>query len=212
MNAPHLIRMALVSLGVFPVTYAVIHEDGRIARNRGQGIYRDGSSFVSQVESNQIKSSQVQSSQILQQQWQITLTSQRHTRNRRVHIRMTTRNQKSRLKVRDSLRLWHTKSLTKITTGPLKYIGDPLGKGLGTVLSPVGAGLGKVTGPVGNALGGITKPALGPLLGKKEEKAEVLGGDNKDSYVHGKTSLGGHLQTGENPLGLNETGSNEFAD
>ncbi|QDS70184.1 hypothetical protein FKW77_006401 [Venturia effusa] len=95
--------------------------------------------------------------------------------------------------------------------GPLKYIGDPLGKGLGTVLSPVGAGLGKVTGPLGNAVGGITKPALGPLLGEKEEKAEVLGGDNKDSYVHGKTTLGGHLQTGENPLGLNETGSNEFA-
>lgn len=96
-------------------------------------------------------------------------------------------------------------------TGPLKYVGDPLGKGLGTVLSPVGAGLGKVTGPLGNAVGGITKPALGPFLGKKEEKAEVLGGDNKDSYVHGKISLGGHLQTGENPLGLNETGSNEFA-
>jgi hypothetical protein len=102
--------------------------------------------------------------------------------------------------------------LTDTTAGPLKYIGDPLGKGLGTVLSPVGAGLGKVTGPLGNAVGGITKPALGPLLGEKEEKAEVLGGDNKDSYVHGKTTLGGHLQTGENPLGLNETGSNEFAD
>jgi hypothetical protein len=97
-------------------------------------------------------------------------------------------------------------------SGPLHHIGDPLGEGLGTVLKPVGAGLGFITKPLGDTLGGVTKPALGPLMGHKEEKAEVLGGDNKDSYVHGKDTVGGHLQTGENPLGLNQTGSDKFRD
>lgn len=102
--------------------------------------------------------------------------------------------------------------LTNTTTGPLKYIGDPLGAGLGAVLKPVGAGLGFVTKPLGDTLGGATKPALGPLMGKQEEKMEALGGENKDSYIHGKTTTGGHVQSGENPLGLNQTGSDEFRD
>lgn len=55
-------------------------------------------------------------------------------------------------------------------------------------------------------VGGITKPVLGPLAGKQEEKMEVIGGENKDSYAHGKDKLGGRLQTGENPLGLDDTG------
>ena len=63
-----------------------------------------------------------------------------------------------------------------------------------------------LTKPVASAVGGITRPILGPVVGKKEEKAEVLGGDNKDSYEHGKDSLGGRLQTGDNPLGLDESG------
>ena len=67
-----------------------------------------------------------------------------------------------------------------------------------------------MTGKIGDTLGGATKPALGPILGTKDEKAEVLGGDNKDSFVHGKDTVGGHLQTGENPLGLNTTGSDKF--
>jgi hypothetical protein len=64
--------------------------------------------------------------------------------------------------------------------------------------------------PLTNAVGGITKPALGPVAGTKEEKAEVIGGDNKDSYEHGKDSLGGQLQTGDNPLGLDQTGKFGF--
>jgi hypothetical protein len=55
-------------------------------------------------------------------------------------------------------------------------------------------------------VGGITKPVLGPIAGTKDEKAEVLGGNNLDSYERGKQSLGGNLQTGDNPLGLDQTG------
>jgi len=89
---------------------------------------------------------------------------------------------------------------------PIAPVGDALGKGLGTVLSPVGAVVGTITKPVGNAVGGITKPVLGPVTGTQEEKAEVLGGGNKDSYEQGKQSLGGGVQSGENPLGLDQTG------
>jgi hypothetical protein len=89
---------------------------------------------------------------------------------------------------------------------------DPIGKGLGTVLSPVGYGVNTVVAPLTNAVGGITKPALGPVAGTKDEKAEVLGGDNKDSFKHGKDSVGGQLQTGENPLGLDQTGKFGFRD
>jgi hypothetical protein len=96
--------------------------------------------------------------------------------------------------------------------GLLRHVGDPLGKGLETVLKPVGAPLGYVTKPLGDVLGGATKPALGPLMGHKDEKMEALGGDNKDSYVHGKDTIGGHLQTSDNPLGLNQTGNDKFRD
>ena len=91
-------------------------------------------------------------------------------------------------------------SLTLALTGALHHIGDPLGKGLETVLKPVGAPLGAVTGKVGDTLGGATKPVLGPFVGSKDEKMEALGGDNKDSYVHGKDTVGGHLQAADNPL------------
>ena len=101
-------------------------------------------------------------------------------------------------------------SLTLPLRGALHHIGDPLGKGLETVLKPVGAPLGAVTGKVGDTLGGATKPVLGPFVGGKDEKMEALGGDNKDSYVHGKDTVGGHLQTADNPLGLNQTGSDKF--
>jgi hypothetical protein len=90
--------------------------------------------------------------------------------------------------------------------GPLAPILDPVGRGLNTVLSPVGAVVSTIGQPITNTVGSITKPALGPIAGTKEEKAEVLGGDNKDSYEHGKDSLGGKLQTGDNPLGLEDTG------
>jgi hypothetical protein len=90
--------------------------------------------------------------------------------------------------------------------GPLATILDPLGKGLGTALRPVGAGVEVLTKPVRDGVGDITRPALGPAVGTKEEKAEVLGGNNKDSYAHGKDSLGGQVQTADNPLGLDQTG------
>jgi hypothetical protein len=97
-------------------------------------------------------------------------------------------------------------SYTEIHPGLLSTIGDPLGKGLEKGLSPVGAALSPVTNTLSKTVGGITKPALGPVVGAKEDKSEVLGGENKDSYVHGKDSLGGRVQTGDNPLGLDQTG------
>lgn len=43
-------------------------------------------------------------------------------------------------------------------------------------------------------------------MGKKDERAEVIGGNNKDRYEHTKESIAGKEQTGENPLGLDNTG------
>jgi hypothetical protein len=87
------------------------------------------------------------------------------------------------------------------------------GNVLGTVLRPVGAPLEKgVTGPLGNTLGGATRPALGPLMGEKQERSELLGGDNKDSYESKPESIAGKEQTGDNPLGLDQTGRWGFAD
>jgi hypothetical protein len=77
---------------------------------------------------------------------------------------------------------------------------------LGTGLRPIGVGVETITKPLTNAVGGITKPVLGPIVGSKDEKMEVLGGNNKDSYEHTKESIGGKLQTGDNPLGLDQTG------
>jgi len=98
----------------------------------------------------------------------------------------------------------------KANRGYLAPAADPVGKGLGTVLSPVGAVVGTATKPITSTVGGITKPALGPVTGDKSEKMEVLGGDNKDSYKHGKDSLGGRVQDAENPLGLDQTGKSGF--
>lgn len=95
---------------------------------------------------------------------------------------------------------------------PAAPILDGVGKGLGTVLSPVGAVVGKVTEPLGNAVGSVTKPALGPVTGTRDEKAEVLGGKNLDTYEHGKDGIGGRLQTGDNPLGLDQSGKFGFRD
>lgn len=81
------------------------------------------------------------------------------------------------------------------------------GNVLGTALRPIGAPLEKgVTGPLGNALGGTTRPALGPLLGHEEERSELLGGKNKDSYESTPEKIAGKEQTGQNPLGLDQTG------
>ncbi|KAF1837414.1 hypothetical protein BDW02DRAFT_518998, partial [Decorospora gaudefroyi] len=67
--------------------------------------------------------------------------------------------------------------------GLLSSIGDPIGATLNTTLRPIGAPLEKaVTGPLGSALGGTTRPALGPLMGHEEERSELLGGKNVDSY------------------------------
>lgn len=86
------------------------------------------------------------------------------------------------------------------------------GKGLESGLRPVGAGLEKITGPLGNAVGGITRPALGPLMGNKDEKMEIVGGENKDSYRTKDEKIAGKEQTGENPLGLDQTGRWGFQD
>jgi len=87
------------------------------------------------------------------------------------------------------------------------------GNVLGTALRPLGAPLEKgVTGPLGNALGGTTRPALGPLMGHEEEKSELLGGQNKDSYESKPESIAGKEQTGQNPLGLDQTGRWGFED
>ncbi|KAL1598281.1 hypothetical protein SLS59_006965 [Nothophoma quercina] len=97
--------------------------------------------------------------------------------------------------------------------GLLSKIGDPVGSVLGTALRPIGAPLEKgLTGPLGNAVGGTTRPALGPLLGEEHEKSELLGGKNKDSYESKPESIAGKEQTGENPLGLDQTGRWGFAD
>lgn len=63
----------------------------------------------------------------------------------------------------------------------------------------------KITGPLGDALGGTTRGALGPLLGKEEERSELLGGKNVDSYSKPE-KIAGKEQTGQNPLGLDQTG------
>ncbi|KAF2624838.1 hypothetical protein BU25DRAFT_397873 [Macroventuria anomochaeta] len=97
--------------------------------------------------------------------------------------------------------------------GLLSKIGDPVGNVLGTALRPIGAPLEKgVTGPLGNAIGGTTRPALGPLLGEDHEKSELLGGKNKDSYESKPESVAGKEQTGQNPLGLDQTGRWGFED
>ncbi|KAH4199524.1 hypothetical protein HBI56_045240 [Parastagonospora nodorum] len=98
------------------------------------------------------------------------------------------------------------------TGGLLSMVGDPAGKVLNTALRPIGAPLEKgVTGPLGNALGGGTRGVLGPLLGSEEERMEVVGGKNKDSYA-GEEKIGGKEQTGENPLGLDQSGRWGFED
>jgi hypothetical protein len=87
------------------------------------------------------------------------------------------------------------------------------GKVLGTALRPVGAPLEKgVTGPLGNALGNVTRPVLGPLMGDEEQKSELLGGKNKDSYESRPETIAGKEQTGDNPLGLDQTGRWGFED
>ena|ERR1700761_5173313 len=91
-------------------------------------------------------------------------------------------------------------------TDPLEPVLDKTGQGLGTVLSPLGAVVGTVTKPIVGAVGSVTHPALAPIAGTNEEKAEVLGGKNLDSYEHGKDGLGGRVQDAENPLGLDQTG------
>ncbi|KAF2247132.1 hypothetical protein BU26DRAFT_342652 [Trematosphaeria pertusa] len=96
--------------------------------------------------------------------------------------------------------------------GLLAPLGDPVGKVLNTGLRPLGAPLEKVTQPLGNAIGGTTRGALGPLLGEKDERMEVIGGNNKDSYEHKPEKIAGKEQTGDNPLGLDQTGRWGFRD
>ncbi|CAO2652354.1 Nn.00g006370.m01.CDS01 [Neocucurbitaria sp. VM-36] len=97
--------------------------------------------------------------------------------------------------------------------GLLSFVGDPAGKVLGTALRPLGAPLEKgVTGPLGEAVGGTTRSALGPLMGTEDQKSELLGGKNKDSYESKPEKIAGKEQTGDNPLGLDQTGRWGFQD
>ncbi|KAF2266429.1 hypothetical protein CC78DRAFT_531548 [Lojkania enalia] len=100
----------------------------------------------------------------------------------------------------------------KGTGGLLSPIGDPLGKALNTGLRPVGAPLEKITTPLGNAIGGTTRGALGPLMGEEHERMEIIGGQNKDSYASKPEKIAGKEQTGQNPLGLDQTGRWGFRD
>lgn len=68
-----------------------------------------------------------------------------------------------------------------------------------------------MTQPLGNAVGGATRGAIGPLLGEKDERMEVIGGNNKDSY-NKPEKIAGKEQTGDNPLGLDQTGRWGFRD
>ncbi|KAF2749871.1 hypothetical protein M011DRAFT_280515 [Sporormia fimetaria CBS 119925] len=97
------------------------------------------------------------------------------------------------------------------TGGLLSGIGDPLALGKG--LRPIGKPVEKVVSePLGKGLGGTTRGALGPLVGQQHERSEVLGGDNKDSYEHRPEKIAGKEQTGDNPLGLDNTGRWGFRD
>ncbi|KAF1813313.1 hypothetical protein P152DRAFT_457674 [Eremomyces bilateralis CBS 781.70] len=86
----------------------------------------------------------------------------------------------------------------------IHHLADPAGAALSTTLQPLGSAVSTLTTPLTKAVGGITRPVLGPLTGEKEEKMEVLGGENRDSYKHGKESVAGRERTGKNPLGLEE--------
>ncbi|KAH7406780.1 hypothetical protein DE146DRAFT_630069 [Phaeosphaeria sp. MPI-PUGE-AT-0046c] len=91
--------------------------------------------------------------------------------------------------------------------GLLSAVGDPAGRVLNTALRPIGYPLEKgVTGPLGNAVGGGTRGVLGPLLGNEDERMEIVGGKNKDSYDSGPDKIAGKEQTGQNPLGLDQSG------
>ncbi|EMD94960.1 hypothetical protein COCC4DRAFT_52803 [Bipolaris maydis ATCC 48331] len=101
---------------------------------------------------------------------------------------------------------------SKGSGGLLSAIGDPVGNVLNTALRPVGAPLEKfVTGPLGEGLGGTTRGALGPLMGHEDERSELLGGKNVDSYSKPE-KIAGKEQTGDNPLGLDQTGRWGFED
>jgi len=55
------------------------------------------------------------------------------------------------------------------------------GNALSTTLRPIGGIIERtVTGPLG-ALGGAARGAIGPVLGHKEERMEILGGENKEN-------------------------------
>jgi hypothetical protein len=116
--------------------------------------------------------------------------------------------------VTPSVRLLTTLNIHHLfTTAPYNHLPYPTpthsntspGKVLNTGLKPIGVPLGYVTEPLGNAVGGTTRGALGPLMGNEDEKMEALGGKNKDSY-NKPEKIAGKEQTGDNPLGLDQTG------
>lgn len=71
-------------------------------------------------------------------------------------------------------------------------MGQPVGKGLGTVARPVG-------GLVEPVVGGLMKSGKGFNDMFKEEYGKPTSGEVKEELAKGE---GGEEQTGENPLGL----------
>ena len=64
-----------------------------------------------------------------------------------------------------------TVSILTLPSGPLAYVGDPLGGVLNKGLSPVGSVVNTVTKPVTNTVGSMTRPVIGPVLGEKQEES-----------------------------------------
>ena len=65
------------------------------------------------------------------------------------------------------------------------------GNALGTGLRPLGAALETtVTGPLGNLVGEATRGTLGPFLGNREERLEILGGEDKENRKQGQENSG----------------------
>ena len=86
-------------------------------------------------------------------------------------------------------------SSSKLHTGPLSTIGDPVGQVADKALKPVGA----ITGQVG-------KPSGEALMEVEDQAIEETGGRENpgkpDSEKPGGERIGGKAQTASNPLGL----------
>ena len=94
-------------------------------------------------------------------------------------------------------------------------MGNAVGDKVQSTLSPVGAPLGKGLGTVSKPLGGIVEPIVGGIMKGGEGFGEMVGvgfgnkeggpakaGDAEQARL--KQGEGNSLQTGDNPLGLQQ--------